>query len=104
VGKETAAFLVITAVHVIAMAVLVWAVLDGQRFGWRGWWPDDGGGGPDGPTRPEPDGPSGDGLPLPGADPAGVRLRTEHERLADQRGRARRPAHAPQPERPREPA
>jgi hypothetical protein len=100
VGKETAALLVITAVHVIAGAVLVWAVFDGGRLDWRGWWPrdDDPSDGPD-----EPDAPGGDGLPLPGAEPAGRRLRTEHERLPGRR-RARRPAHAPQPDRTRDPA
>ncbi len=91
----------IAAVHVIALGVLVWALLDGERVDLRGWWPGDDDGG--GSTPPEPAGaPSGRGaLPLPDAVPARVRFR-EGGTLAGTRMRpARRPGHEP---RPREPA
>ena len=95
-GKETAAVLLITAVHVVGIAVLLWLVLGDERVDWRGWWRPDDRRGPPAPVAPPP---SGDGLPLADADPAGLRLRTEHERLADARRRARRPVHAPRRER-----
>jgi hypothetical protein len=92
VGKETAAILLITAVHVVGAGVLLWLMLGEERLDWNGWWR------PDEPLDPRP---SGDGLPLPDADPAAVRLRTAHERLGNGRRRVRGPAHAPgrQPER-----
>jgi hypothetical protein len=102
VDSPTAALLLTVAVHIVAVAVLLWAIFDGERFEWRRWWTDDGddGGGPSG----APDGPGGDALPLPDAEPAGLRIRTEHDRLGDTRRRLRRPEHAPEPARPREPA
>ena len=95
--KVTAALLLIVAVHLVAVVVLFWALVDGDT-GWRGWWPG-GGGGDDGhgPGEPRPTAPrGGDRLPLPDAAPAGVRLRDEHERLADVRRRERRPAREPE--------
>jgi hypothetical protein len=86
------------AVHVLGAIVLVWAMLDEDTDWriWRGWWPDDG------DQRPEPGAPTppgGDGLPLPDAAPARVRLRG-HERLRDTvPPPARRPEHVPAPER-----
>ncbi len=100
--KQTAALLLTVAVHVVAVAVLVWAALGEQCLDWRGWWPGDDGSGD--PPGPEPGPRRSDDLLLPGAEPSGVRLRDEHERLSDVRRRARRPAHAPEPARPREPA
>ncbi|MDX6665941.1 MAG: hypothetical protein QOG68_2147 [Solirubrobacteraceae bacterium] len=99
-GKEVAALGLILAVHLVAVGVLLWAMLGDGRVDWRGWWPGDDGPGDD-PVAPVPPGPGGDGLPLPGAVPAGMRLRTEHERLAAGARRVRRPAHAPEPERTR---
>lgn len=102
-NKELAALGLTLAVHVVAVGVLIWAMCDGRAPDWRSWWPRDDEPGDD-PPRPAPDVPGGDGLPLPGADPAGARLRTEHERLADRaRRRSRRPAHTPEPDRSREP-
>jgi hypothetical protein len=92
VGKETAAVLLITVVHLVGVAVLLWLVLGNERVDWRDWWPRDDRPEPPAPVAPPP---SGGGLPLAEADPAGVRLRTEHERLADARRRSRRPEHAP---------
>lgn len=94
--KVTAALLLIAVVHVAATAVLLAALVDGDA-GWRAWRPggggDDGGSGPDAPSGGSPSG--GDGLPLPDADPAGMRLRSGHERLADRRRIERRPAREP---------
>jgi hypothetical protein len=102
VDKVTAALLLLVGVHVVAVAVLIWAIADTGRSDWRRWRPGGGDGrGPEDPGPMAPDGPGGDGLPLPDAEPAGVRLRTEHERLARARRRLRRPAR--EPERPREP-
>jgi hypothetical protein len=100
VTKEVLALALTLLVHVIGMAALVWALLadDESRPDWRGWWP---GGDDDEPMAPEPRSPRG-GLPLPDAQPSGVRLR-DGGRLADAHERpARRPEHVP--ERPREPA
>lgn len=87
------------AVHLVAFAVLVWAMLGPDGAGWRDWWPRDDR--PDEePLGPQPDAPRPDGLPLPDADPAAARLRTEHDRVAEPaRRRVRRPAHAPERER-----
>lgn len=102
--RPTLAILLTLGVHVIGVGALLWLARGEGRFDWRSWWPgDDGDGGrepPDDPGR----GPDGGGLPLPGAEPAWVRLRTEHERLAGARRRGRRPAHEPEPGRTREPA
>ena len=98
-GRETAALLLIFAVHLVAAAALVWAMLGaGTRDALRGWWPDDGGDGPDAPGPASPRGPEASGLPLPDAAPPRARLRTEHERLGDRPVRRRRPAHAPEPD------
>lgn len=104
--KATLAILLTLVVHVLGIAVLFWLAFDGG-LDWRTWWPGDGdggGGGGDEPPAGEPEGPRG-GVPLDDALPAGVRLRTEHERL--RRRRVRRPRHAPRtapaPARDREP-
>lgn len=95
---EVVALALTFLVHVIGAAILVWAMLDDGRDWrfWHGWWPDDG------EDRPEPEAPSpvgGDGLPLPDALPARVRLRG-HDRLADAiPAPVRRPEHVPVPER-----
>ena len=88
-GKETAAILLITVVHLVGVAVLLWAVLGNDELDLRGWWPRDDPPEPPPPVTPPP---SGD------AEPAAVRLRTEHERLADAHRRPRRPEHAPERE------
>ena len=94
---EVEAILVLVVVHIVAVAFLIWLMLDGDRGGWRDWWPRDNG--PDDP-RPEPPSPGGGGLPLPAALQAAARLRGPG-RLADHYPHARRPAHLPQPARPR---
>ncbi|MFL5846505.1 MAG: hypothetical protein ACJ762_17610 [Solirubrobacteraceae bacterium] len=101
--KPTAAILLTLIVHVVGIGALFWLAMDGS-FDWRSWWPGDdddhrGGGEPD---RPAPVGPGG--VPIADAEPARVRLRTEHERLPGTRRPLRRPEHAPQPARTREPA
>jgi hypothetical protein len=106
VDKPTAAILLTLVVHVLGIGVLFWLALDGERFDRRGWWPQDGGDGGDGgggSPAPEPEGPR-DGVPLPDAEPAAVRLRSGHERLTGTPRRERRPQHAPDPARPRQPA
>lgn len=101
-GKETAAVLLISAVHLVGVSVLLWAMLGEDHVDLRGWWPRDDRPDPPPPVSPPP---SDDGIPVTDAQPAGVRLRTEHERLADAHRRVRRPEHAPpEPARPREPA
>jgi len=101
VDKPTAAILLTLLVHVLGIGVLFWLAFDGG-MDWRSWWPrDDGGGGGGEPPADEPEGPRG-GIPLDDAEPADVRLRTEHERL--RRRRTRRPEHAPVPARRRESA
>ena len=98
-GKETAALGLTLAVHVVAFGVLVWAMLGDEDSGWRSWWPRDERPGDD-PPAPQPDAPRRGGLPLPDADPAPGRLRTQHDRVAEPGGRrVRRPAHQPQRER-----
>lgn len=92
--------------HILGALVLVWALLDGEKIDWRGLWPRDDDG-PDGPDwSPEPPSPTGGTvlpLPLPGAEPSGVRLR-EPGRIGDAKPRpTRRPEHAPEHPRPRVP-
>jgi energy-converting hydrogenase Eha subunit F len=101
VDQEIVAILLVAFVHVVGVVVLVGLLLDGP-VDLRGWWPrdDDGGQRP----RPTPEAPREDGgLPLPGALPAGVRLRGP-ARLADAHRRERRPVREPQRPRPRQPA
>jgi hypothetical protein len=102
VDKPTVAILLTLGAHVVGLLLLFSLLLEGKGLSWREWWPGDDDGGD--PPAPAPDGPGDDGVPLDGAQPAGVRLRTEHERLGAARRRVRRPAHAPQPDRTREPA
>ncbi len=98
---EIAALLLTAAVHVVAVCVLVWAMLDGERPSLRRWLD-----GPDDPPAwPEPpsDRPRDGGVPLPAAGPAPVRLRGAG-RLRDAYDRSRRPVHDPHPGRIRQPA
>ena len=98
-AKETAALGLTLAVHLVAFGVLVWAMLGDEGSDWRSWWPRDERPGAD-PPAPQPDGSRPGGLPLPHADPAAARLRTEHDRVAEPgRRRVRRPAHEPERER-----
>lgn len=80
----TLALLLTFLVHLVGIVALLWlALADGAS--WRDWWPrDDDDDRRDGPPP----------APLPGADPSGVRLRTEHDAVP--RRRPRRPRHAPQ--------
>lgn len=101
VSKEVAALLLIVAVHVVGAVALVWALVGEDGIDWRSLWPrddDDGHGGDPGTAPRPPFDP--DGLPLPDAARAPVRLR-EPGRLADLRSsrHERRPAHAPGPAR-----
>ena len=93
--KPTLALLLVFGVHLAAIPVLVWLLLDGDRFDWRAWWPreDGDGGGGDEPRAPE------GGPPLESADPGGRRLRDEHD-AAWAASRSRRPRHAPRPASP----
>jgi len=100
VTGEVEAILVLVVVHIVAVAFLIWLMLDGDRGSWRGWWPRDDG--PDDP-RPEPPSPGGGGLPLRDAVQSAMRFR-EPGRLADRYPAQRRPSHAPQPGRTRRPA
>jgi hypothetical protein len=105
VDKPTLAILLTFVVHVLGIGALFWLAFDGSHFDWRSWWPgDEGGNGGSEPPAGPGGGPGGNTLPLPSADPAALRLRTEHERLADVRRRTRRPVHEPEPGRVREPA
>jgi hypothetical protein len=92
VTGEVAAILLLIVVHVVAIAFLVWLMLDDDRGAWRGWWPRDEG--PDPPAR----GPS---PPLPDALPARVRLRGPGRAAGS--AQRRRDHHAPAPSRTREP-
>lgn len=90
-------------VHVLGAGILIWALVDRDEVAgsWRdGWWPkdDDGDGKP--PVEPAPNAGGGIVAPiLPDAAPSPVRLR-EPGRIGDRTpGPARRPAHAPTPER-----
>jgi hypothetical protein len=95
-STQDAAILMTVVVHVMAIPVLFWALLQGSggigdvRRWWNGdddgddLWPED-----------EPVRPAGGGVPLPDAEQAPVRLRGPR-RLRDHRVRpARRPAHPP---------
>jgi hypothetical protein len=99
VDKEVLALGLTVAVHVVAVAALVWALFfdaeDRQEL--RGFFRlDDGDEPPPAPIAPAPRGPGG-GLPLPDAAPSDVRLR-EPGRLADERPLPpRRPEHPPLP-------
>lgn len=96
---EVTALALTAVVHVIGAAVLVWALLDGDRIDWRRLLDGDGGGG-GGPRRPDEPGPSPGGSP--GAvrtRPAAVRLR-QRGSLADAHPRVRRPEHPPAREQP----
>lgn len=96
--------LVIFAVHVLVLPVFVWLLLDGQKVNWRGLRPRDEWPGDEPDPEPAPPRTGGPALPLGDAAPAGVRIRSEHERVGESRRRVRRPEHAPEPARPREPA
>ena len=101
---ELVALLLTFGVHVAGAAVLVSMILRNSDVDWRSWWPhdDDDGGSPPPEPPPAPSG-GGDGLPLPDAAPAAVRLRAAG-RLSDAYVRPeRRPAHVPAPPE-REPA
>ena len=74
--------------HAAGVVVLLALALREEGSSWRDWWPRDGGG--EDPVPPVPP------APLPGAEPARVRLRTEHDTVT--RPRVRRPAHAPERE------
>lgn len=93
--KEVLALAHTVLVHIIGMAVLVWALLrdEHERPDWRSWFggrDDDDGRGPD-------PGPGGGPLPLDDTEPSPVRLR-EPGRLADGYGPVRRrPSHDPRP-------
>jgi hypothetical protein len=104
VDKPTLAILLTLVVHLLGIAALLGLAFAGQAGDWRTWWPGDDDGRDPGGDAPEPTRPPGGGVPLPDAEPASVRLRSEHERLVDARRRARRPDHAPEPARTREPA
>jgi hypothetical protein len=93
VTGEVAAILLLILVHVVAIAFLVWLMLDDDRAAWRGWWPRDEDPGPAAPG-PTP--------PLPDAVPARMRLRGPG--WAAGPAPRRRGDHAPQPARTREPA
>jgi hypothetical protein len=99
VSGEVAAILLLAVVHIAGAALLIGLMFDGTDSAWRGWWPHD-----DRPEDPgpEPADPPAGTLPLPDAAPAALRLR-EPGRLADAHERHRRPEHAPEPARRREP-
>lgn len=97
---DTGLLALLGALHLLALACGTVLILLLLRPGpdWR-WWSDDdehGGGGeaPDPVTKPKP---PADGLPLPDASPAAVRLRGPAPPL-DRRSRPRRPGH-PVPDR-----
>jgi hypothetical protein len=89
--------------HFVGAGVLVWGLLDGEKIDWRGaLWPrDEDGPGWDPPEPPEPPTPDrSGGLPLPVTAPSAVRLR-EPGRISDAKpAPGRRPAHAPERDRP----
>jgi hypothetical protein len=102
VDNVAVALLITVLVHFAGVAVLVWALFDGEKPDVRGWWrgddPRD-----EWPEPPVPPRPSGEGMPVRDAEPARVRLR-EPARLGDGYPRPeRRPAHVPAPDREREP-
>lgn len=102
---EAAALVLTFVVHVVGAAVLVWALLDGDRIDWRSVLRpgDDDGGGGRRRRGPRPGSPP----PLPDADQSTERFR-EAGRLADRKQRpARRPVPAEperEPQRDRAPA
>jgi hypothetical protein len=100
VTGEALALILTFVVHVLGAAALIAVLIRTEGFDWRSWWPsDDDGPDPPAPEPPDAPEPSGGGLPLPGATPAPVRLRGAR-RLGDAYPRpARRPAHAPAPQR-----
>ncbi|HLM50166.1 MAG TPA: hypothetical protein VK279_06435 [Solirubrobacteraceae bacterium] len=108
---EAAFIALITAFHVVGGALLggmLWSAFRRDAGGSRGEDEGDDGRGNVRPPDGRPGGPGPDGVPLPDARPARVRLR-DGERLADLLpGPDRRPAHppapAPDPAREREPA
>ena len=97
---EAVALVLTFVVHLAGAAVLVWALMDGERADWRGILrPGDDGGGGWRRRRPQPGSPP----PLPDAGQSAERFR-EAGRLADRKARpARRapaePERAPQRER-----
>jgi hypothetical protein len=98
---EVLALALTLGVHILGAAALIAVLVRNSGADVKDWWPGDDDGGPPRdeprPTKPEPDG--GGGLPLPDAEPAGVRLR-EPGQIAERYPRpARRPAHPPAPER-----
>ena len=100
-GGPEAALLLTFVVHVVGVVVLIWAIIAGQddRPDWRRWWYGDDEGDEPAPKAPSP---GGDGLPLPDARQATLRMR-EPARLADgYPAPSRRPAREPAPS--REPA
>jgi hypothetical protein len=91
-------------VHIVGACALIGVLLGDSGVRLRDLWPrdDDGPGGQPRPQEPVDPVPGGGGMPLPDAAPASARLR-QPARLADAYPPpARRPAHAPQPD--REPA
>ena len=90
--------LVLTLVHFAAFVLLFWHLAGREIFSTFRIPPDeDGRGGSDDETPPDPSGDRDGGLPLPDANPAPIRLR-EPGRLADgYPRRERRPAHEPVP-------
>ncbi len=98
------ALLLTFVVHVIGALVLVWAMAGREAIGFLRTSTDDGGGTPPEPAGPERPREPRDGLPLPDAAPARVRLR-EPARLGEAYPRpARRPEPVPAPERAPGPA
>jgi hypothetical protein len=89
---EVVALALTLAVHVLGGFTLIYMLVREGDDNVRDWWPGDDDDGPPPAPRPRPSG-GGDGLPLPSAEPSGVRLR-EPGTIADGYGRpARRPAH-----------
>jgi hypothetical protein len=96
-GGEQAAILLVGVVHVLAVFVLIWMLVQSSEgapgLGW--WFGNDQGDEPEPPR--DPVAPGGAALPLPVADPSPVRLRGPG-RIADGHSRPeRRPAHHPEP-------
>lgn len=88
------------AVHIVGAVALIGVLVRNSGVDVRDWWPGDDDGGPPRddpqPSPPRPDG--GGGVPLPDAEPSGVRLR-EPGQIAERYPRpARRPAHTPERE------
>jgi hypothetical protein len=83
-------------VHILGGFALIYTLVRDSDGSARDWWPrDDDGGPPRDPAGPAPRDGDG-GLPLPLADPSGVRLR-EPGTIADgYPRRPRRPVHVPE--------